>query len=169
MVSPERHDRFSFGLWTVGWQARDTFGDATREPMDPQEAVTRLAALGAYGISFHDEDVIPFGSDDTERERRIKRLRDALDVTGLVVPMVTTNLFTHPVFKDGAFTSNDRQVRSRWHGTLDGAVQRDQIEVNYDASGLDHDRAPPPPGACRIVTRGPHPAPDLRGAHRGRW
>jgi len=27
------------------------------------------------------------------------------------VPMATTNLFTHPVFKDGAFTSNDRDVR----------------------------------------------------------
>jgi xylose isomerase len=95
----------------VGWQARDTFGDATREPLDAVEAVSRLAELGAYGVTFHDDDLIPFGSDDTERARRIKRFREALDATGLVVPMMTTNLFTHPVFKDGAFTSNDRGVR----------------------------------------------------------
>ncbi len=111
MPAPTREDRFSFGLWTVGWQARDTFGDATRDPLDAVEAVNRLAELGAYGVTFHDDDLIPFGSDDSERARRIKRFRDALDVTGLVVPMMTTNLFTHPVFKDGAFTSNDRGVR----------------------------------------------------------
>jgi len=111
MPVPTREDRFSFGLWTVGWQARDTFGDATREPLDAVEAVSRLAELGAYGVTFHDDDLIPFGSDDTERARRIKRFREALDATGLVVPMMTTNLFTHPVFKDGAFTSNDRGVR----------------------------------------------------------
>ena len=111
MPTPTRDDRFSFGLWTVGWQARDTFGDATRDPLDPVEAVTRLAELGAYGVTLHDDDLIPFGSDDAERARRIKRFRDALDATGLVVPMVTTNLFSHPIFKDGAFTSNDREVR----------------------------------------------------------
>jgi xylose isomerase len=111
MPVPTRDDRFSFGLWTVGWQARDTFGDPTRDPLDAVEAVTRLAELGAYGVSFHDDDLVPFGSDDSERARRIKRFRDALDATGLVVPMVTTNLFSHPIFKDGAFTSNDRGVR----------------------------------------------------------
>jgi len=111
MPVPSREDRFSFGLWTVGWQARDTFGDATRDPLDAVEAVSRLAELGAYGITFHDDDLVPFGSDDAERARRVKRFRDALDATGLVVPMVTTNLFSHPVFKDGAFTSNDREVR----------------------------------------------------------
>jgi xylose isomerase len=111
MLAPTREDRFSFGLWTVGWQARDTFGEATRDPLDAVEAVTRLAELGAYGITFHDDDLVPFGSDDAERSRRIKRFRDALDSTGLVVPMMTTNLFSHPVFKDGAFTSNDRGVR----------------------------------------------------------
>ena len=111
MPAPTREDRFSFGLWTVGWQARDTFGDATRDPLDAVEAVVRLAELGAYGVTFHDDDLIPFGSDESERARRIKRFRDALDAAGLVVPMMTTNLFTHPVFKDGAFTSNDRSVR----------------------------------------------------------
>jgi xylose isomerase len=110
-VTPTKDDRFSFGLWTVGWQARDTFGDATRAPLDPVESVHRLAGLGAYGVSFHDDDLLPFGADETERESRLKRFREALDATGLEVPMMTTNLFTHPVFKDGAFTSNDRSVR----------------------------------------------------------
>jgi xylose isomerase len=108
---PTRDDKFTFGLWTVGWPARDPFGDATRAPVDPVESVHRLAELGAWGVTFHDDDVIPFGSDDTNRDDHIKRFRQALDETGLVVPMVTTNLFTHPVFKDGGFTSNDRDVR----------------------------------------------------------
>jgi xylose isomerase len=109
--TPTPGDRFTFGLWTVGWPARDPFGDATRAPVDPVESVHQLASLGAYGVTFHDDDVIPFGSDDAERERHIDRFTAALNETGLVVPMVTTNLFTHPVFKDGGFTSNDRRVR----------------------------------------------------------
>jgi xylose isomerase len=104
-------DRFSFGLWTVGWPAADPFGTATRAALDPVETVHRLAELGAWGVSFHDDDLIPFGSADAERDRLIARFREALEETGLVVPMVTTNLFTHPVFRDGAFTSNDRSVR----------------------------------------------------------
>jgi xylose isomerase len=104
-------DRFSFGLWTVGWPAADPFGAPTRPPLDPVETVHRLAGLGAWGVSFHDDDLIPFGSPDAERERLIARFKDALAETGLVVPMVTTNLFSHPVFKDGAFTSNDRSIR----------------------------------------------------------
>jgi xylose isomerase len=109
--TPTPADKFSFGLWTVGWQARDPFGDATRDALDPVESVHRLAELGAYGVTFHDNDVFPFGSDDAARDGHIKRFRQALDQTGLVVPMVTTNLFTHPVFKDGGFTSNNRDVR----------------------------------------------------------
>ncbi|HVM08912.1 MAG TPA: xylose isomerase [Acidimicrobiales bacterium] len=108
---PTRDDKFSFGLWTVGWQARDPFGDPTRDALDPVETVNTLAALGAYGVTFHDDDVVPFGSDATEREHHLRRFRRALDDVGLVVPMVTTNLFTHPVFKEGAFTANDREVR----------------------------------------------------------
>src|SRR6185295_12431164 len=104
-------DKFSFGLWTVGWPARDPFGEATRPPLDPVETVHRLAELGAYGVTFHDDDLIPFGTGAAERDRLISRFKDALDETGLVVPMATTNLFTHPVFKDGGFTSNDRSVR----------------------------------------------------------
>ncbi|HEU0240408.1 MAG TPA: xylose isomerase [Micromonosporaceae bacterium] len=110
-VAPTPADRFTFGLWTVGWQARDPFGDATRPPLDPVEAVHNLAGLGAYGVTFHDDDLIPFGSDDAERERHIERFTAALKETGLVVPMMTTNLFQHPVFKDGGFTSNNREVR----------------------------------------------------------
>jgi xylose isomerase len=110
-VGPTPADKFSFGLWTVGWPARDPFGDPTRPPLDPAESVRRLSELGAYGVSFHDDDVVPFGSSRAERERHLDRFRAALAETGLAVPMVTTNLFTHPVFKDGAFTSNDRSVR----------------------------------------------------------
>ena len=110
-LTPSPADKFTFGLWTVGWQGRDPFGDATRPALDPVETVHRLAELGAYGVTFHDDDLIPFGSDDTAREGHVKRFRQALDATGMKVPMATTNLFTHPVFKDGAFTSNDRAVR----------------------------------------------------------
>src|SRR4051794_3767087 len=108
---PTPDDKFTFGLWTVGWQARDPFGDATRPALDPVESVYRLAELGAYGVTFHDDDLIPFGSDDAAREQHVKRFRAALEETGLVVPMATTNLFTHPVFKEGALTANDRDVR----------------------------------------------------------
>jgi xylose isomerase len=108
---PQKSDKFSFGLWTVGWPARDPFGDPTRPALDPVESVHRLAELGAWGITFHDDDLIPFGSSTDERDKHIARFKDALAETGLVVPMMTTNLFNHPVFKDGGFTSNDRGVR----------------------------------------------------------
>lgn len=104
-------DRFSFGLWTVGWQGVDVFGTAIRAPLDPEVAVAKLAALGAYGVSFHDNDVFPFNATAAEKSSAIQRLRRAVDAAGLVIPMVTTNLFSHPVFRDGAFTANDREVR----------------------------------------------------------
>jgi xylose isomerase len=110
-LTPGPEHRFSFGLWTVGWQARDPFGDPTRAPLDPVEAIDRLADLGAWGVTFHDDDVVPFGSDDAARTTHLGRLVGALERTGMVVPMVTTNLFTHPMFKEGAFTANDRDVR----------------------------------------------------------
>ena len=110
-AQPTPADKFTFGLWTVGWQARDPFGDATRQPIDPVESVHRLAELGAYGVTFHDDDLVPFGSDSDSRDKQIARFRDALDETGMKVPMMTTNLFTHPVFKEGAFTANDRDIR----------------------------------------------------------
>ncbi len=109
--TPTPADRFTFGLWTVGWQGRDPFGDATRPALDPVESIERLAELGAYGITFHDNDVIPLDASESQRAQIITRFRAALDKFGLAVPMATTNLFTHPVFKDGAFTANDRDVR----------------------------------------------------------
>ena len=110
-LTPTPDDKFSFGLWTVGWQGVDVFGGAIRPPMDPAYAVHHLAELGAYGISFHDNDVFAFDAGDGEKEAALTSLRRALDETGLGVPMVTTNLFSHPVFRDGGFTNNDRDVR----------------------------------------------------------
>jgi xylose isomerase len=108
---PTPEDKFSFGLWTVGWNAQDTFGGATRPWLDPVRSVHKLAELGASHVTFHDDDVVPFGSDDAERERILDAFRKALSDTGITVEMVTTNTFSHPIFKDGAFTSNDRRVR----------------------------------------------------------
>ena len=110
-LEPKPSDKFTFGLWTVGWQARDPFGDATRDALDPVRTVNELASRGAYGVTFHDDDLIPFGSNDADRQAHITRFKKALADTGMKVPMATTNLFTHPVFKDGAFTSNDRDIR----------------------------------------------------------
>ena len=108
---PTKEDKFSFGLWTVGWQARDMFGEATRPVLAAVEALHKLAELGAYGLTFHDDDLIPPDSSNSDRQRIIDEFRAAMDETGMVVPMVTTNLFYDPVFKDGGFTSNDRTVR----------------------------------------------------------
>ncbi len=108
---PTPEDKFSFGLWTVGWEARDQFGDASRPWLDPVESVHQLARLGASYVTFHDNDVFPFGADAATRDKILARFKTALDETGIKVEMVTTNTFTHPIFKDGAFTSNDRRVR----------------------------------------------------------
>jgi xylose isomerase len=110
-TTPTRADKFSFGLWTIGYNGSDPFGGPTRPALDVVEAVEKLDELGAYGLTFHDDDLFAFGSTDAERQTQIDRLKGALESTGLVVPMVTTNLFSAPVFKDGGFTSNDRQVR----------------------------------------------------------
>lgn len=109
--TPVPEDRFSFGIWTVGWQGVDVFGPGTRPPMPADRAVRKLAEIGAYGVNFHDNDVFDFDASPAERQGKIDAFRKALDETGLVVTTATTNLFSHPVFKDGAFTSNDRDVR----------------------------------------------------------
>jgi xylose isomerase len=108
---PTPADRFSFGIWTVGWQGVDVFGTAVRPPMPAERAVRKLAELGAYGVNFHDNDVFGFDDTDEERADRIAAFRKALDETGLVVTTATTNLFSHPIFKEGGFTANDRDVR----------------------------------------------------------
>ncbi|HEY4728707.1 MAG TPA: TIM barrel protein, partial [Actinomycetes bacterium] len=144
-VTPSREDKFTFGLWTVGWQGVDVFGGAVRPPLDPAEAVQRLATLGAYGVTFHDNDIFPFGSDAAERERRLKPFRQALDATGLTVPMITTNLFSHPVFRDGGFTNNDRDVRRFAIGK--GADNLD-LAAELGAYGITfHDDDLVPPGS----------------------
>jgi xylose isomerase len=110
-LTPRPEHRFTFGLWTVGNPGRDPFGGPTRAPLDPVDSVRKLAELGAWGVSLHDEDLIPHGSSAAERDRIVARFKAALQETGLGVGMATTNLFTQPAFKDGAFTSNDRGVR----------------------------------------------------------
>ena len=106
---PEHH--FTFGLWTVGNPGRDPFGHEVRAPVDPVDSVRKLADLGAYGVNFHDNDLVPYDSSPTEREAIVKRFREALDDTGMKVPMATTNLFSRPIFKEGAFTANDPEIR----------------------------------------------------------
>jgi xylose isomerase len=110
-LTPRPEHRFTFGLWTVGNPGRDPFGEPTRPPLDPVTSVERLAELGAYGVSLHDNDLVPYGASAAERDQIVARFTEALQRTGLRVTMATTNLFTHPAFKDGAFTSNDRAVR----------------------------------------------------------
>src|SRR5262245_43453316 len=109
--TPTKDDKFSFGLWTVGWQGVDVFGTAVRPPLDPAYGVHKLAEIGAYGVTFHDNDVFPFDASAAERDQHVNSFKKALDETGLTVPMATTNLFAHPIFKDGGFTANDRAVR----------------------------------------------------------
>jgi xylose isomerase len=109
--TPRPEHQFTFGLWTVGNPGRDPFGEVVRPPLDPIDAVRRLADLGAYGVSFHDNDLVPAGSPAADRGDIVKRFRRALDATGMHVPMVTTNLFWRPIFKEGAFTANDPQIR----------------------------------------------------------
>ena len=109
---PSPNDRFSFGLWTVGNRGRDPFGEAVRPPLPPVEAVELLAECGAWGVNLHDNDLVPIDATPAERDRIVAEFQKALKRTGLVVPMATTNLFFDPVFKDGAFTSNDGRVRA---------------------------------------------------------
>jgi xylose isomerase len=110
-ITPTKADKFSFGLWTIGYNGADPFGGPTRAPMDILHVLDNLAEVGAYGLTFHDDDLFAFGSDDATRQSQIDRLKKGLADTGLIIPMVTTNLFSPPVFKDGGFTSNDRAVR----------------------------------------------------------
>jgi xylose isomerase len=110
-MTPRPEHRFTFGLWTVGNPGRDPFGEPTRPPLDPVTSVERLAELGAYGVSLHDNDLVPYGASATQRDGIVSRFSAALGRTGMRVTMATTNLFGHPAFKDGAFTSNDRAVR----------------------------------------------------------
>jgi xylose isomerase len=110
--TPAPSDKFTFGLWTVGNIGRDPFGEPVRKPISPVEIVHLLAEAGAWGVNFHDNDLVPIDATRAQRDEIVKGFKAALTETGLVVPMATTNLFTDPAFKDGAFTSNDPQVRA---------------------------------------------------------
>ncbi len=109
---PQPSDRFTFGLWTVGHVGRDPFGEPTRAAVDPADTVRMLAGLGAMGVNLHDNDLVPIGATAAERDRTVRDFRAALDETGLRVPMATTNLFSDPAFRDGAFTNPDPAVRA---------------------------------------------------------
>ena len=109
--SPKPEDKFAFGLWTIGHIGRDPFGDATRPSIDPVDFIRGLADIGAWGVSFHDDDLMSFGAPESQRRAELDRFKKGLEETGIVCSMATTNLFWHPMFKDGAFTSNDRAVR----------------------------------------------------------
>ncbi len=110
--TPKPEHKFTFGLWTVGNIGRDPFGGPVREQKSPADLVRLLGEVGAYGVNFHDNDLIPIDATPTEADAIKRDFRKALDETGIVVPMATTNLFSDPVFKDGAFTSNDPNVRA---------------------------------------------------------
>lgn len=110
--TPHKEDKFSFGLWTVGNRGRDPFGDFVRPELPPVRSVQKLSALGAWGINLHDNDLVPFDATPAEQARIVREFKQALNDYGMVVPMATTNLFFHPVFKDGAFTSVDASVRA---------------------------------------------------------
>ena len=110
--TPKPEHKFTFGLWTVGAVGRDPFGEPVRAPLSPIETVHLLSEVGAYGVNFHDNDLVPFGAGAAERDRIVAEFKQALHDTGLVVPMATTNLFTHPIFRDGAFTASDAAVRA---------------------------------------------------------
>jgi len=110
--TPQKSDKFSFGLWTVGNVGRDPFGDPVRPVMDPNRAVAKLGEVGAWGVNLHDNDLVPFDATPQQRDQIVQSFKRAVEDAGMVVPMATTNLFTHPIFKDGAFTSSDSTVRA---------------------------------------------------------
>jgi xylose isomerase len=119
MYEPKPEHKFTFGLWTVGNRGRDPFGSEVRAPLSPVQIVHLLAEVGAYGVNFHDNDLVPIDATPAERDKIVADFKQALKATGLVVPMATTNLFADPAFKDGAFTANDPKVRAyALHKTL---------------------------------------------------
>src|ERR1700676_3082585 len=109
---PTPEHKFSFGLWTVGNRGRDPFGDAVRESVSPPDLVALLAEVGAWGVNLHDNDLVPIDATPSERDRIVREFKSACSAHGICVPMVTVNLFTNTVFRDGAFTANDPEVRA---------------------------------------------------------
>jgi len=109
---PRPEHKFSFGLWTLGNRGRDPFGDAVRPIMPPTQIVAMLAEVGAWGVNLHDNDLVPIDATPAERDQIVREFKKACKEQGIVVPMATVNLFFHPVFRDGGFTSNDPEIRA---------------------------------------------------------
>jgi len=128
--TPKPEHKFTFGLWTVGSTGRDPFGGPVREPKTPAELVYLLGEVGAYGVNYHDNDFIPIDATPSEAEAIKRDFRKALQETGLVVPMATTNLAFDPIFKDGAFTANDPKVRAY---ALQKAMRAIDLGVEFGA------------------------------------
>ncbi len=128
--TPRKEHKFTFGLWTVGNRGRDPFGDVVRDAVTPIRAVQKLSELGAYGVNLHDNDLVPIDATPAERDRIVKEFKKALDDYGMKLVMGTTNLFYHPVFKDGAFTSNDPKVRAY---ALQKSIQAIDLAVELGA------------------------------------
>ncbi|MGD8791679.1 MAG: TIM barrel protein, partial [Anaerolineae bacterium] len=155
MYEPKPEHKFTFGLWTVGNPGADAFGQPVRSPLSPADIVYLLGEVGAYGVNFHDNDLIPIDATAAERRAILKAFKKALADTGLVVPMATTNLFGDPVFKDGAFTANDPRVRAY---ALQKTMQAIDLGVELGAGiyvfwggreGIDTDAAKDPLAAIK--------------------
>ena len=152
-LTPRPEHRFTFGLWTVGNPGRDPFGEPTRAALDPADTLHRLAELGAWGISLHDNDLVPCGASAAERDRIVARFQQALRRDRARVGMATTNLFTHPAFKDGAFTANDRGVRRAAIGKAMRSIDLGaELGAQSTCSGAGA-RAPRPPWPRTRATR----------------
>src|SRR6266487_3736702 len=110
-LSPRPEHKFTFGVWTVGNRGRDPFGDAVRPTLKPVDAVRMLAEVGAWGVNLHDNDLVPIDATPAQRDQIVREFKKVCQRNGIVVPMATVSLFFHPVFRDGAFTANDPEVR----------------------------------------------------------
>ena len=144
--TPKPENKFSFGLWTVGNIGRDPFGDPVRAVRSPVQLVQLLGEVGAWGVNFHDNDLVPIDATAAERDRIVSGFKKALDENGLVVPMATTNLFTHPAFRDGAFTSTDPEVRAyalqKTMAAIDLGVECGPAHTSSGAGGKARRRTP---------------------------
>lgn len=155
MYEPKPEHKFTFGLWTVGNPGADAFGQAVRPHLSPSDIVYLLSKVGAWGVNFHDNDLVPIDATAADRQAILKAFKKALADTGLVVPMATTNLFGDPVFKDGAFTANDPKVRAyALHKTMHaidlGVELGARIYVFWGGrEGIDTDAAKDPVVAIR--------------------
>src|SRR6266481_5570696 len=128
---PRAEHKNKFGLWTIGNRARDAFGDAVRPHISPIEIVSMLAEVGAWGVNLHDNDLVPIDATAAERDAIVRSFKKACDANGIVIPMATVSLFFHPVFRDGAFTANDPEVRAYAVQKTLRAMDLGALETDY--------------------------------------